>query len=236
MRAYAIVLNGNDASAKAFATCRESSFQVNNPFEVFSWNATPAENAETELKKSRLQWTYPWQGVTNDLRSGLVLSAYQTANPAARIGCFMSHYYLWNHCAGEDEPFLIMEHDAEFTHTLSKTALIEILKSPFGVIGINDPRGATRKSEVYHGIVQKNMQAVQHVPKIDEFNIPQGIAGNSAYIIKPDAAWSLVTKAKDLGAWPNDALMCYQNFPSNFLGQTRMYYTKVQGIRSTTTL
>ena len=71
------------------------------------------------------------------------------------------------------------------------------------------------------------------MPRIDEFNVPQGLAGNSAYIIKPSGAKNLIEATKQYGAWPNDALMCYQIIPK--LGVTRRFYTKVQGLPSTTT-
>ena len=64
--------------------------------------------------------------------------------------------------------------------------------------------------------------------------MPQGLAGNSAYIIKPYFAEKLLNKLKEKGAWPNDALMCKQIIPT--LGVTRNFYTRVQGLRSTTTL
>ena len=60
------------------------------------------------------------------------------------------------------------------------------------------------------------------------------MAGNSAYLIKPSAAKELLEKLKETGGWPNDALMCYQLIES--LGVTRNFYTRVQGLRSTTTL
>jgi hypothetical protein len=62
--------------------------------------------------------------------------------------------------------------------------------------------------------------------------VAQGIAGNSAYIIKPWAAKELIEKVYEYGMWPNDAIMCQQIVP--WLGVTKLYYTKVQGLRSTT--
>ena len=44
----------------------------------------------------------------------------------------------------------------------------------------------------------------------------------------------MIELVKEHGAWPNDALMCKQLIKS--LGVTRTFYTKIQGIRSTTTL
>jgi len=45
----------------------------------------------------------------------------------------------------------------------------------------------------------------------------------------------LLDVVKELGAWPNDAIMCRQTLPG-VLGVTGKYYTKVQGTKSTTSL
>ena len=93
---------------------------------------------------------------------------------------------------------------------------------------------ATRKSKVYHDMILERVDFFQPVPRIDEFNIPQGLAGNSAYVIKPAGAHKMIELAQEYGMWPNDALMCYQLVPK--LGVTRNFYTRIQGLRSTTTL
>jgi len=77
------------------------------------------------------------------------------------------------------------------------------------------------------------MNEVTQVPRIDAQNVPQGLAGNSAYIIKPWAADEMINLVNEYGLWPNDAIMCYQLFP--LLGVTRKYYTRLQGLQSTTT-
>ena len=71
------------------------------------------------------------------------------------------------------------------------------------------------------------------MPWIDEKNIPQGLAGNSAYILKPEGAEALISAAYRYGLWPNDALMCKQLIRN--LGVTRTFYTGLQKTLSTTT-
>ena len=152
-------------------------------------------------------------------------------DPNKRSACFLSHWKLWKEVAETNEAMLIMEHDAIFDKKLDPEYILE---SGFNLVGINDPRGATRKSQVYHDIVQGFKRSLGDVPRIDEYDIPQGLAGNSAYIIKPDMAKEALELIKNIGIWPNDALLCYQNFKG--IGQTKTYHTKVQGTRSTTTL
>ena len=129
------------------------------------------------------------------------------------------------------EHFLILEHDAEFVN-LSNFEHLE--NSKYQIIGINDPRGATRRSQEYHNLVQASNYAIAPPPYIDDIHVPQGLAGNSAYYIKPLGAQKLIELVDQHGIWPNDAIMCKQLLPG-LLGQIKNYYTKVQGLVSTTT-
>ena len=92
----------------------------------------------------------------------------------------------------------------------------------------------TKLTQSINKIIENNDQ-FQQVPWVDDDRkIPQGLAGNSAYMIKPAGARKLLQLVKEYGAWPNDAIMCRQLLPN--IGVTRKFYTKVQGLRSTTTL
>lgn len=104
-----------------------------------------------------------------------------------------------------------------------------------GILGLNSPIGATRKSSVFHNALfgKYGFHKVPSVDQIGEDPLPQGIAGNSAYILKPWAAKKLLDKVEEIGMWPNDALMCKQFFP--WMQVCWPYYTIVQGGRSTTT-
>ena len=126
----------------------------------------------------------------------------------------------------------ILEHDARFIKKLPSDRTFR--NSKYDIIGINDPSMATRKSKLYHDKILEGTQFFQPVPTIDDFNVPQGLAGNSAYVIKPEGAKKMLALADEHGMWPNDALMCKQLIPT--LGVTRNFYTRVQGLRSTTTL
>ena len=80
-----------------------------------------------------------------------------------------------------------------------------------------------------------NGYTVSDSPWVDDDKyIPQGIAGNSAYVISPNMAIRLLKKVDEVGLWPNDALMCKQFFP-NQLKQIYPFVTELQGIQSTTT-
>ena len=230
MKAYVITIEGNEVSENGSRTCIESSWQHKNEFSIKKFDASIPENVDYEMQNFLLEWDYPWSGEVLDFASGLKKTAYQTRNPKARIACALSHYRLWKKSVEEMEDILVLEHDAVF---ISKVPYNRILDTQYGIIGLNDPRGATRKSSAFHSMVQNGMNEVTQVPRIDAQNVPQGLAGNSAYIIKPWAADEMINLVNEYGLWPNDAIMCYQLFP--LLGVTRKYYTRLQGLQSTTT-
>lgn len=64
-----------------------------------------------------------------------------------------------------------------------------------------------------------------------ERHIPDGLAGNSAYVVKPWAAQELINKFHELGVWPNDATMCKQLFP--YLEEYYPFVVRVAQTKST---
>ena len=235
MKAYAIVIPGNEVSMNGFNALKTSLKHTHNTniFELNQFDATTAEYADISLVGNGITWTYPWEGEAIDFKSGMTLKAYPTVYRERRIACFMSHYRLWHECIKLNEPILILEHDAMFVHRMNEETLHFILDSKYDIIGINNPLMATRRAQKFFDIVKSNNEQLQPVPSIDEFNIPQGLAGNSAYIIKPAGAKNVLDAVAQYGAWPNDAIMCKQLVPN--MGVTRSFFTKVQGLPSTTT-
>lgn len=229
MNAFVIYVKGNKISEKGADACISSSKKVENNFEVQLYEGVTPQMAKTVMIGNGLKWKYPWQGQETDLKTGLIKSAYQTKVKENRIACAMSHWLLWHRCATKNEEILILEHDAIFTEKIDYES---ILKSNYDIIGINSPASATRRAHVFHDKIQARPGWVQPVPDVDEFNVPQGLAGNSAYIIKPAGAKKLLKASHEHGLWPNDALMCKQLIPN--LGVTKTYFTRVQGLPSTT--
>lgn len=230
MKAFCITIEGNEVSERGLRLLRESSEMVFNEFEINKFRAMTPDDVDNFMGSTKLKWTYPWEGFIQDPVTGLVLSAYQTRNPKARISCFVSHYTLWIECMVQKENFLILEHDAQFIRKLPELPIED-----GWIVGINNPMGATRKAKLFHDTVQSNLAEIQDAPLIDHIKVPQGIAGNSAYIMTPGGARKMIDRVKQVGCWPNDAIMCKQLF-GNDLKVTRTYYTKVQGLPSTTTM
>lgn len=232
MKALVITIENNPTSINAAQKVINSSAKVENIFIPEQFKAITPENVNAKMKEHRLSWNYPSVGEEYDLKSGLRKSAYQTANPKRRIACFLSHYEQWKQCAESGEAMIVLEHDAYFT---AKVDVDMLEKSSYNIIGLNNPMGATRRANVFHKQVQERSKGVLPCPKVDLDHVPQGLAGNSAYYIKPEGAKKMLELVKEFGAWPNDAIMCRQLLGGK-LGVTNPYYTKVQGLVSTTSL
>tara|TARA_B110000858_G_scaffold99371_1_gene114256 strand:+ start:180 stop:866 length:687 start_codon:yes stop_codon:yes gene_type:complete len=228
MKSYVITIKGMDVSELGFAKCKESSTTVKNSFNLTRFDAIIPEEVDDLLTSYGIKWNYPWQGKEIDFSTGLVKSAYVTARPKARIAAALSHYSLWKKAI--EKPIMVLEHDAYFITKFD----LDMSKSRGDIIGINNPLGCTRRSREFYQKIIENQAMYQPVPTIDEFNIPQGIAGNSAYIIKPAGAKKMLELVDEHGLWPNDAIMCKQLVPN--LMVTRKFFTSIQNLRSTTTL
>ena len=229
MKAYIITIKDHVISEAASDACIMSHKQVKNDFDLEPFDAVTPPLTGDKMSQYGISWNYPWEGVHLDIQTGLRKSAYRTADPLARIACALSHYELWMKCA-ENGPLMVLEHDARFMH---KVPYQEIIDSKFNIIGLNDPIGATRLPREFDRKVKAAEKDITPIPAIDNFDVPQGLAGNSAYIIKPAGAKALLKAVKEYGLWPNDSLMCKQIIKK--MGVTKKYYTVVQGLPSTTT-
>ena len=230
MKAVSIVIKDNAVSELGYSRLVESSKSVDNYFDIVRCDAITPDKVDNFMEISGIKWNYPWEGEVVDFATGLKKSAYKTVNPKARMACACSHYSLWQESSTTNTTMLILEHDAYFTNKIDfdpKDVKAEIL-------GINNPLGATRKSQLYYDMIMESAASYQLAPWIDNVYVPQGLAGNSAYIIKPSGAKHLIELVKQYGLWPNDAIMCRQLVPR--LGVTRKFYTNIQGLKSTTSL
>jgi len=227
---YAIVVYGSPVSEQGFRTLCDSSKKVGNQFDIKKFFAVQPHDVDRLLSENNIKWNYPWLGEQIDFHSGLTKTAYPTADPNKRIACALSHYFLWDLAYRDNQPIVVLEHDAMFINKLPE----DFDTGRFDIVGLNDPRGATRlASKFYQQVISQANQPIVAVPKIDVDTVPQGLAGNSAYIVTPRGARNLLDAVNQYGLWPNDALMCRQLIAR--LGVSTKFYTKVQGLPSTTT-
>jgi hypothetical protein len=243
----------NSASTAATRKVVKSIEDTGSRFIPYILPATTPSNLDDHLRdfnKTKMDWTYPLAGEKRiDIKSGLHLTGYSAKDINKVISCMVSHMRCWLVCASQRFPIVVLEHDALFVRKLDLYGNGNITYeniNKHGIIGLNNPRGATRKSAKYyesviniqnsiHSTKDFNGYTVSDSPWVDDDKyIPQGIAGNSAYVISPSMALRLLKKVDEVGLWPNDALMCKQFFP-NQLKQIYPFVTELQGIQSTTT-
>jgi len=231
MRAYAIVMKDNETSERGFERLVKSSEQVGNEFNITKFAAVTPENVDQVLEQENVKWNYPHTGAVKCPHTGLIKRGYGGRTPKRRWACGISHYLLWKECIFVDEPIMILEHDAEFIRKFDPISIINDMQGWY-MVGLNQPWNATRLPGQYDKVLQQCTEQVCQAPKIDREEVPQGIAGASAYILKPNGAQQILEKVKQLGMWNNDAITCRQIFP--WIGATKTYYTRVQtGLKST---
>lgn len=235
-KAFIISLVNNHDATVATRMLIESIEKTKSEIEPIILPATIPDTVEKDLTAigyEKVKWTYPIKPEQDglDMKTGLKLTHYPTANIKNRIACMVSHMRCWQKAIDLDETIVVLEHDALFTRQFKFSDLTDGFKG--GIVGLNNPIGATRRAHVFDAQVKK-IYGLQGVPSVDDWDVPQGLAGNSAYVISPKGAKKLLDKVKEVGMWPNDALMCKQIFP--WLQVVYPYYTTIQkGLKSTTT-
>lgn len=231
INSYIIKLQGQSSTRLI-----ESIADTNSKIKSITFEATTPDTIETHLQNefqyfdgSAFKWTWPTDASQNhlDMKTGVYKFAYDALNQNKKVACSISHMRLWDLCAIKDKPIIIFESDALVIRKIDASRL-----KGHKVVGLNDPRGATRRSNVFHDKMKNGIHPVPGVNNIGEFE-PQGLAGNSAYYIEPEGAKELLDKVKDYGMWPNDAYMCKELFP--WVRVVYPYYTKVIPTVSTTT-
>jgi GR25 family glycosyltransferase involved in LPS biosynthesis len=183
---------------------------------VEKWRAVDKVHALEVMGQYDLRWTW---GDNKVLRAD-----GHTGFSEARIACAISHYLLWRHCVLLAEPILILEHDAVFIRPFREFSFK-------GICQINDPRGATKRGDWWSDQMEKRPPGVYPKTHVLPDDVPDGLAGGSAYCIKPHAAKQVIEKVHDIGLWPNDATICRQFFE---LEELYPFVTEVRPEQSTT--
>ena len=219
MKAYIITIIKNHDSLNYAENCLQSIRNTDSELDAQIYLASTPENIFD------VNWTWPLSGKKSCTKTNLFLTPYKTVDNKKRIAAAQSHYRLWKQCIHINEPIMILEHDALFTRKFEAPSTTDDV----GAYSINDPRGATFKAKDYHN---KLKEGFNEVPWVTKDQIPQGMPGHSAYVIKPWAAKEIVNKQNEIGWWPNDAIMCKQICP--WVRVYKPYFTTTQGIKSTT--
>jgi GR25 family glycosyltransferase involved in LPS biosynthesis len=230
IRSFVITLQDHDYSQRKADRCIQSALDVGK-INVEKFYGVDKAISRSVMKNVDLEWTWANNNKNPSVCpiTGLKQLPYYGANLDAKIGCSMSHYLLWKRCVSINEPILILEHDAVFIR--------EFPEFDFeGICQINDPKGGGKNGRrLSEKMIKQNREGVHpKTPNTNDPLVPDGLAGNSAYVIKPFAAQELVDKFHELGVWPNDATMCIQLFP--YLEEYYPFITKVEQDISTSSI
>jgi len=162
MKAHVITIQDMDESVEVAERCIQSAEKFGTEVEFFK-ATTPKDDPVAIFKKERLS---PRYFSTKFSRRNNVLS------------CFLSHYFSWHKCLRDNEPTLILEHDALFVgaipdilHKIGTYDIINFGKPSYGKYVIPKP-----------GLVRL----------VSKWHLP----GAHAYMITPKAAELLITAAK----------------------------------------
>lgn len=217
MKSFVITLYGHPYSEAVAERCAQTARDIGK-IQVKRFDAITKDHALDLMHNHGIRWTWGegYMGMKHHPYPGLLPS---------RVGCAMSHYLLWLECSKGAEPYLILEHDAVFIRELPEFEFD-------GICQINDPRGATPKGAWWSDYMAVRGPGIYPTTHIFSDDRPDGLAGNSAYVIKPHAALALIDKVCEVGLWPNDAIMCRQFFP--WLQELFPFVTKVEQGQSTT--
>lgn len=132
------------------------------------------------------------------------------------MGCFASHWSLWNMCAESNESFTIMEHDGVLIRdpSIIENDIEDVchldqfipFMSSFG-------EESEKYFEVYDkSVYERNESGVMDYPSSDFYG-SKSITGSCfrglyGYMIKPQGARKVLDFCKKYGAFPADRMMC----------------------------
>ncbi len=176
--AHIIYVANNQTSEDLAYRCLESCKKINFNADLYQgFDGTGNELIVPDHLKNQ-SW-YKWLKVTDHYQS------------LAEVACSLSHISLWVKCMEQDQPLVILEHDA-------------IMVKPY------------MKHEIYNGIVYLGSQADLKIPKKYDNIIPQFSAINAnwnfinrahAYSIDPAVARKLFTNVLDRGIYESADVM-----------------------------
>jgi GR25 family glycosyltransferase involved in LPS biosynthesis len=127
----------------------------------------------------------------HELKQFKIGQKFKTLNQGL-IGCLLSHLRLWKLCREQNEPFLILEHDAVFVDHIPNTTMLKHV----GTVGKPSYGKFNKPAHIGWGpLTQKHY-----------------FGGAHAYIVKPSGAWHLMEMAQTNPA-PTDVFLNKTNFP-----------------------
>ena len=186
MRTRIIVLQSSEISRSMGAKCIARAKEFGIEAEVF--NGIHGANAPEILAELKLRQYKP------KMKGGRL----------GVLGCFLSHYFLWDECVKSDEPYMILEHDAYMLRPLPENVLglfPDVLK-----LDSLDPYSKTYNKKLSAQSEEIKIWSLHDRKEHGKQEHTRGLysIGGYGYIIKPHAAEHIIEQCKRYGFRPAD--------------------------------
>ena len=139
----------------------------------------------------------------------------------AELGCFLSHYRLWQLCCELNQPIIILEHDAKLVRTITLPREIDTTEN--AILSIAQPSFFFRGLEGSLKLRKKYRHKLSPGINLHRYDY---LAGAIGYLITPVVAPKIVRSAQINGYRPADAMLRKSNeytllelFPYPVVGQ-----------------
>ena len=139
----------------------------------------------------------------------------------AELGCFLSHYRLWQVCCELNQPVIVLEHDAKLVHTITLPREIDTTEGV--VMSIAGPNFFFRGLEGSLKLRKKYRSKLLPGINLHRYDY---LAGTMGYFITPAAAHKIMRSAQINGYYPSDVILRKSNeyallelFPHPVVGQ-----------------
>ncbi len=169
---HAIVLSDNVDSLSKFSICLSSGRKFGYDIEMF-----PAISREYSADVF--------------FSKNIRIDFFSLRDIFAQLGCFASHFLLWERCVESNEPVVILEEDAIFKSPISD----EVFNNTLDVCNIGQPSWKDKKFR----LEALEMNRYSDLPKIHRLNYGH-LLGSHAYFITPAGAKKLLKAASVYGA------------------------------------
>ena len=218
MKAKIITLQTNQLSKTLAQECIEQAKQFGITVEIF--DAVNGLEYQQHLEKLGIR----------------PLKKFKKNRPGV-YGCFLSHYYLWQQCAENNEPYMILEHDGFLLKPLPE----DILDQFDDVLKLESENPYSKKYEKRLVSIHNDSLCYNIIAPCGDQNNGAGwySVGAYAYIIKPQGAKKLISWIQQRGFLPadqqlgSDVVTVHECRPS--LARLHEFYSKDGNIKSMST-
>jgi len=185
IKSFIIHLSKIPASLSSALIVKEQLERYSMPVELFEGSyGNEVKERYTAIGRKYHPWNF----------KGPVSEEYRDAQQSpGEMGCFDSHYRLWQKCVELNEPIMIFEDDVTFTRPYVSVVFDEVLITVFG--------NQTKSAKYYHYLLNPKGE-----PKAEHY-WQSSMPGTPGYAITPVAATKLIEEYKNTWLPSDNAIM-----------------------------